>query len=667
MRQASRFSAVLPIVAGLVAMLVSGLPAVADTLDEQRAAFREVYPAAERGDWEPVRAKQSLLEAYVLWPDLKAAWLRSNLSGTSAEIERFLDEYGTLKPARELRYRYALHLADAQRLSEYLEIYRRWYQGLDIAKLDCLALHAEILDGGSPGIGGRGRDLWLVGRSQVDECDPVFDYLRGAGMLGAELYRQRYDLAIEEQQFSLARYLARSLDQRYLDEANRWIEARDSAEAFLRSGLQGDDELYRKQLVYALERVAYEDAELAYRYWQDIRSSHAFAAEQVAATSRHIALWLARQHRPSAFEKLAELPPDAVDAEVRRWLVRSALRQRAWADVIGVIANMPALEQQTEEWRYWLAVARAETGDEEFAAETFAQLAGERSYYGFLAADALDREYAWAHAAMPGDDGAMARLAENPALIRARELFLVGLESRGRSEWDAAVSMLSAEEKVQAALLAHRWNWHSRAIATAASVDQYDDLEVRYPLPFLEHFEKHSKSANIPYSWAYGVARSESLFMPDIRSLAGAVGVMQLMPETGRRTAAEISLPYAGIDTLTDPDSNIRLGTFYLGKMLQRFGENRVLATAAYNAGPLRVEKWLPESGPLDARIWIENIPYNETRGYVRRVLVTEAIFHWRLTGQTRRLSAGLGATIDPSGRTRQLADAAGKKARGGS
>lgn len=373
--------------------------------------------------------------------------------------------------------------------------------------------------------------------------------------------------------------------------------------------------------------------------------------------SRHIALWLARQHDPSAFQALRDLPFEAADTEVRRWLVRSALRQHSFADVIPAIAGMPAEERTKEEWQYWLAVAWKETGNDEEARAIFESLAGERSYFGFLAADEIGSDYRWAHSGIEEDPETLAALSETPALIRARELFHVGLESRGRSEWDDAVSMLQAPGKAQAALLAHRWGWHSRAIATAAAVSLYDDLELRYPLPYREQFEKHSRTAAIPYSWAYGVARSESLFMTDIRSIAGAVGVMQLMPATGRRTAQEIELPYNGIDTLTDPDSNIRLGTFYLGKMLERFGHNPVLATAAYNAGPARVEQWLPAAGQLDARIWIENIPFNETRGYVRRVLTTAAIVHWRLTGETRRISQQL-AAIDAASRPQQLADA---------
>ena len=640
--------------------------ASAASIDEQRAAFREVYAEAELGNWEPAAGKESLLKGYVLWPHLRAVWLRAHLdSADPAGIHAFLEQYGTLKPARELRYRYALHLAAAERFPEYLEIYRSYYQGLDIAKLDCLAMQAQILGGKGADIANRGHDLWLVGRSQADECDPVFDYMRGAGLLGEELYRERYALAIAEQEFSLARYLARSLNESLVEEANRWIAARDTADDFLQDiESQGDENTWREQVIYAIERVAYDDALLAAERWRDIRARHGFSAQQEAALSHHIALWAARQHKPEAYEMLVNLGDAATDTETRRWLARSALLQRNWQDVIVAIEAMPEEERPSEEWQYWLAVALKESGETAKAMSILEGLAAERSYYGFLAADELELDYSWSHAALRAEAATIKRLERLPALVRARELFYVGLESYGRAEWDDAVSLLQADEKVQAAILAHRWKWHSRAIATAASVDRYDDLEIRYPLPYREQFETYSDKAKIPRSWAYGVARSESLFMADIRSVAGAVGVMQLMPETGRRTASEIDVQYAGLDTLTNFDSNIRLGTHYLGKMFERFGDNLVLATAAYNAGPHRVEKWLPPEKGLDARIWIENIPYNETRAYVRRVLFTDAVFHWRLTGQTRRLSADL-ASIDPPGVPQQVADAERKKSDG--
>ena len=239
-------------------------------------------------------------------------------------------------------------------------------------------------------------------------------------------------------------------------------------------------------------------------------------------------------------------------------------------------------------------------------------------------------------------------------LIRARELYRVGLDGRGRSEWDAAVAYFTPAQKAQAAILAARWGWHSRAISTAASIGEYDDLTLRYPLPFHSEFEQHAAAARISTTWAYGVARSESLFMRDVRSSAGAIGLMQLMPKTGRDVAKSLNLSYSGLDTLTDPHSNIRLGTTYLGQMSERYGGNRVLATAAYNAGPHRVDRWMPDQGWIDARIWIENIPFNETRSYVRRVMAAEMIFNWRLNGVSRRLKdelsvVGARQSADPS------------------
>jgi soluble lytic murein transglycosylase len=378
-----------------------------------------------------------------------------------------------------------------------------------------------------------------------------------------------------------------------------------------------------------------------------LREQYLFTLPQQHYIGRHIALWAAQRHLPETSSMLYRLPPNAVDTEVRRWMIRASLRQQAWNDVLRAIATMPDGEQDTEEWQYWEAVALMEAGQGAPGTAKLQRLSTSRSYYGFLAADALGNPYTFADSRLIGDKDILGRLGKNPALLRARELFYVGIEGRGRSEWNAAVSLLGPAEQTQAAVLAHHWGWHSRAIATASAVGEFDDLLLRYPLPWREDFARYSQDAKIADSWAYGIARSESLFMRDIRSSAGAIGVMQILPETGRRMAREINHPYAGRATLTDSASNIRLGTMYLRKLFKRFDENSVLATAAYNAGPLNVEAWLPDTLQLDARIWIENIPYNETRRYVRRVLTANAIFHWRLTGEIRRISTEL-AAIDP-------------------
>jgi len=629
----------------LLISILWGASIEAGEIERQRELFRNVYADVELGNWSVVdnlaADEQQLLRDYILWPDLRATWLRANIGTTpDAEIDAFVAQFGTLKPARELRYRHALNFVQNGDLAGYLKIYEQFYQGQEIAKLDCLALQAEIGAGRHQRVEIRALDLWLVGKSQVSECDPVFDYLGERNLLGLIEYQKRFDLAIEARNFSLAKWLAKNIDQKHVDDASNWQLAQTSPDVFLQqSWKKSGDATLREQLVYAAERLTYRDPNSAHDLWAQVSKKHQFSEAQKLRTARHIALWTARDNLPHAYKRLLQLPTAAVNEEVLRWRARTSLREARWKRLLTDITAMPDAEKNSEEWRYWQAIAQIESGQALAAIADLESLRQERSFYGFLAADKLSKDYALDHSSLMVNEAKLAELEARPEILRARELFFVGQDSRGRSEWDAVMRRLSGEEKSQAAILADRWGWHSRAIAAVASTGEYNDLSIRYPLPYQESFELFSTAASIPSTWAYGIARSESLFMRDVRSSAGAIGLMQLMPATGRDVAREIKLPYLGLTTLVDPESNIRLGTSYLGQMAARYGGNQVLATAAYNAGPRRVDRWLPENGSLDARIWIENIPFNETRKYVKRVLAAQTIFHWRMTGQVRRLS----------------------------
>ncbi len=614
-------------------------------IEQQRALFRSVYETVERGDWTAVddlaALDRQLLEQYTLWPDLRATWLRANIDTVpTTEVDNFIQQYGTLRPARELRYRYALNFVRNDNLQGYLKIYEQFYQGQDVEKLDCLALQAEIQAGRHRRVEYRAIKLWQVGKSQVGECDPVFEYLENRKLLGIVEYQRRYGLAVDERNFTLARWLAKNIDQRHVDEAAMWQLAQTDPEAFLRrKWTRSGESTLREQLVYAAERLTYRDPNLAHKLWGRVVRKHKFSEAQKLLAAQHIALWTARDNMADAYKRLFKLSPAAQSDEVLRWRARTSLRATRWKRLLTDIAAMPDAERNSEEWRYWRAIAQIESGQALAARADLESLHLERSYYGFLAADKLDKSYALDNTVLAANELKVSALELRPEVIRARELFLVGQDGRGRSEWDAVIRHLSDEDKIQAAILAHRLGWHSRAITVVASLGEYDDLSIRYPLPFKASFEASSSRASISSTWAYGIARSESLFMRDVRSSAGAIGLMQLMPATGRDVAKEIKLPYSGLATLVDPESNIRLGTSYLGQMIRRYKGNQVLATAAYNAGPRRVDQWLPERGVIDARIWIENIPFNETRKYVKKVLAAQAIFHWRMTGTVRRVS----------------------------
>src|SRR5210317_1455758 len=225
------------VVLAAAALLVT-LPAQATEIEQQRALFQSVYETVERGDWSPVDGlslpERELLAAYVLWPDLRAAWLRANLKKIKpAEIDAFLDEYGTLRPARDLRYRKALALAKKGDLAGYQNIYEQFYQGQGVSRLDCLSLQAEIEAGRFKRVNQRAVDLWMIGTSQVKECDPVFDYLYDNELLGPVEYRRRFDLAIEAREFQLARWLAKKIDKQHVDAAESWMHAQANPDRFL--------------------------------------------------------------------------------------------------------------------------------------------------------------------------------------------------------------------------------------------------------------------------------------------------------------------------------------------------------------------------------------------------------------------------------------------------
>ncbi|WP_405230452.1 transglycosylase SLT domain-containing protein [Lentisalinibacter sediminis] len=656
--------AVMTVMAAMAA-IAGGPPSAADDIDidnieARRELFAAVYAEAREGEWASAEAAAAELRDYPLWPDLRAAWLQATIRhADSAQVEAFLREHAHLPPARRLADRWIHELARRGDWSRFLTLYSGRYADAGITTLDCTAAEARSLtEAGHRYTENDVERLWLAGRSQPRECDPVFEAMRAQGLLDAERYRQRFALAIDAREFRLARYLARELDEDARREAAAWIAMQnDPAAELVRLDPAGVNETVRARALWGVEALARRDPAYAAELWRRLASQLHVSGRERWEVAGYIGIRAALRREPAAPGLLKAIPAHLASADVLAWRTRDALRREDWPDVLAAIEAMPADMAGQDIWRYWRARGLAATGEQAAAESLWRALAAERSYHGFLAADALDLPYAFGHAPLPADGETLAGLARDPAIQRASELFLVGLESLGRSEWNEAVTGLDNHRLAQAALLAHRWGWHSRAIATAAKAGHYDDLGLRYPLPWKTDFETHAAAADIREAWAYGIARSESLFMADIRSSAGAIGVMQLMPATGRGTAQRARLRWRGYATLIDPPANIQLGTRYLAEVYERFDANPVLATAAYNAGPHRVERWLPEARSLPADIWIETIPFAETRSYVKRVLTADSIFSWRLTGRELRLSA-LHPPVAPPGERLALARA---------
>jgi soluble lytic murein transglycosylase len=221
---------------------------------------------------------------------------------------------------------------------------------------------------------------------------------------------------------------------------------------------------------------------------------------------------------------------------------------------------------------------------------------------------------------------------------RAYELLFLDQINDARKEWLLATAHMDTRQLQLSAVLAHHWGWHDRAIFTTARSGEFDDMDLRFPMVYQDQVDVVARRHKLEAAWVYGIMRQESAFMFDARSPAGALGLMQLMPSTASMTAKLLKSPMKNTLELLDVDRNLDLGSAYLRQLADQFNGNQVLATAAYNAGPSRAKGWLAR-GEYPADVWIEIIPFRETREYVKRVLAYTTIFEQRLTDQSTPIS----------------------------
>ncbi|MGD8873627.1 MAG: transglycosylase SLT domain-containing protein [Gammaproteobacteria bacterium] len=602
-----------------------------DPLAQQREQFLDARKALQESRLDDYRRLAAGLTEYPLYRYLEFESLRSRLSRADArEISGFIERYEGEPVSWRLRRAWLYNLARHKQWRQFLQAYR----APQPVELQCYRLQAQLAEqpGQTDALVADAIKLWLVGKSQVDACDPVFDYLYANDHITPDLVWQRIGLAMEAGNASLAGYLAKRLPEADRNWVTLWREARTRPVQALESGeLRRDTPRTREIVLYSIQRLAGSDAGQAHRRWQSLRSQYAFTPEQVWQVDRKIAMSAVWQDLPTAHAWLVDVPDAAVDETVRAWRIRTALAESDWTAVARHIEALPQDEAQREEWRYWHAVALEKTDRRIQAMDEFGQLARLRDYHGFLAADFLRWPYEMSNQPVEYTGTTLDSLAQRSGFVRARELYRAELLTDARREWEQAIQGLSDADLKLAAVLASQWGWHDRAILTVARSGDYDDLALRFPLSFAEDVQRQARNYQLDPGHVYAVIRQESAFNKDARSHAGAMGLMQLMPQTGRVTARKYDIPLASTRNLFEPDKNISIGSAYLKQVMDQYDNSIVLASAAYNAGPHRVRRWLPETESRDAASWIALIPFKETRTYVQRVLAYAAIYDWRM------------------------------------
>jgi soluble lytic murein transglycosylase len=625
----TRFYAIGGVGIYLLLLCCSVSAAESSSIAQQRAAFLKAEQAFKEGDQARFSQLTKQLRDYPLYPYLRYEDLSTRLdSAKTREIDTFLDTFADSPVASRLRYEWLQELASHRRWRTYLHAYRP----SNSFQLQCYHRQALWATGDHKAALSDMEALWLNGQSLPDACDPLLESWRKAGGLTEQLVWQRIRLAMADGEPKLARYLARFLPPHEQQWVQVWYKVHRKPSLILHSKLlDGNHPAAKWIFVHGMKRLARIDTEKAVEAWGRLSGRFHLSDDERGDIIRAIGLSLAYDGHQDARGWLAKIPATHTDQAVRYWRVRAALVRQDWPEVLHWIARLTKGEQSDDRWQYWRARALEALGNRDEAKALYRHLATSRSYEGFLAADRLGLPYRFEEESLRYEPAELATLEKLPGILRARELFHLGRDLDARREWYAATRHMDESELRRAAKLAHAWGWHDRAILTLGRSSYRDDLELRFPVVHETTVVKQANKANVDPAWAFAVIRRESAFNPEARSYRGARGLMQLLPATARQVARVINAPFRGSAELYKADLNIQLGINYLRMVLDKFSDHPVLATAAYNAGGYRVRGWLPQNQPLPADIWIETIPFNETRNYLRSVLAYTAIYERRM------------------------------------
>ncbi|MHB1060377.1 MAG: transglycosylase SLT domain-containing protein [Thiobacillus sp.] len=623
----------------LLAMLpvtpVWAAPGDAAVLQAQQA-----FAARKLADLE--RAARNVPDDHVLSPYVEY-WRLALTSGVGdARIADFLARYPGSRVAEALRADWLKSLGTREAWPAYLAEYPR------LAKPDaahqCYAYRAEWARGDRS----RQREavaMWFTGRDLPSACAPLFAQLIEAGLISEEDVWRRLRLALEAGNLGVARAVANALPAAQRPPAPLLEQAsRDPARLLSADSLDPGQRSHREIALYALDQLAKRGTAQAEQAMQ--KRAAQFNPEELGTAWARLATWAARRHEPVALPWFQRAGVALTNDFQREWWVRAALRAGDWQTVQRVIESMSDAAREQPAWRYWRARALQANGQRAASSPLFLALAREHHYYGQLAQEELGAvmQAPVINIKTGGDD--VAAIARQPGIARAQTLYELGLRGDANQEWNWTIRAFSDAQLLAAAELARRMEWYDRAINTAERTRELHDFELRFLAPYRELAQKAAREHALDEAWMFGLMRQESRFVNVARSGVGASGLMQIMPATASWIAQRLGIKGFHPREMQDPAKNIQFGAYYLKHVQTSLDGSAVLATAAYNAGPGRAQRWR-DIRPMEAAVYIESIPFAETRDYVKKVM-SNAIYYAARFGQPSVLLTDRLGTVPP-------------------
>ena len=575
------------------------------------------------------RAARDVPADHVLAPAVEYWRLMLTSRTEDARIADFLARHPGSRMAEALRADWLKSLGAREAWPLYLAEYPRLVK--PDAAHQCYAYRAEWAQGNRS----HQREavtLWFTGRDMPSACSPLFAQLIETGLIREEDVWRRLRLALEAGNPNVSRVVANALPEAQrpaaalFDQATRDPARLLNADTTLDFNRRGDREI----ALYAFDQLARRRSDQAQQALA--RRAAQFTAEELGTAWARLATWAARRHETTALAWFQQAGAAVASDFQREWRARAALRAGDWQAVLRAVDGMDEATRAQPAWRYWRARALQAGGQRAAANPLFLALSREHHYYGQLAQEELGpvMQAPPINIKMAGDD--VAAIARHPGIARAQAFYELGLRNEASREWNWAIQTLADPQLLAAAELARRMEWYDRAINTAERTRELHDFELRFLAPYRELAQQAARENEIDEAWVFGLMRQESRFVNVARSSVGASGLMQIMPATARWIAKRLGIKKFHPNEMQDPAKNIQFGAYYLKYVQTSLDGSPVLATAAYNAGPSRAQRWR-DTRSMEAAIYIESIPFAETRDYVKKVM-SNAMYYAARFGQ---------------------------------
>jgi soluble lytic murein transglycosylase len=438
---------------------------------------------------------------------------------------------------------------------------------------------------------------------------------------------RRIHLAITKNNVKLARNLAHQLNDVDRKMVELWIRVNDNPSLVNKMHyFTNNHSAVTEILAHGISKISSQDPQQALELWRDLSLKYNFNKRHQGIVLREIALSMANNREPEALNLLAEVPAEFATDRIYDLRLRLALLYGKWRSIPKLYKDLPEKLQQQDKWKYWHARAQNNLGETRLANSIFESIAGKINYYGFLASLRLAKPYNLNFEKLQIPEQDLSRIKSMPSVARAFELKMLNRDSEANREWTQSVHLLGEKDRHGGAKLANLKGYYNWAILALSGPNNTKYLEVRFPKNYADYILRESARNNLDPAVVYAITRQESSFFHRARSSAGAMGLMQVMPSTARVVAKKYNIMFRHNLDLYNPEKNIMIGTKYFRDMLEKNQMNAALAAASYNAGPHRVLRWLPEKDTA-TDVWVETIPFTETRMYVQNILTYTVIY----------------------------------------